>query len=131
VRLLPPPEEDYKPQYETFEWTKEPPNLSPESAGIYELLGLECNPDTHKVSNPRKGERKGYNSDDTAQVLVHVHKLVQQQGYTKKHDDRSKRSARIRAETMSADWGSRGYVAHMPSQASSAPRNWGKGKRGW
>lgn len=49
-----------------------------------------------------------HNSDDTAVVVAHVHKLVQATGYTKKADDRSKRSRRARAEAGGQDWGSRG-----------------------
>lgn len=99
VALLPPrPDDtDWKPG-DHFEWLKDPPYLSPEAAGLYELLGLQRDPETAKVTNPNKGLDLGFNSDDTAQVLVGVHILTQTAGFTEKFDDRGRRAARARME---------------------------------
>lgn len=53
--------------------------LSAEATSIYELERLERTPDLRKVYNPHKGERRGWNSDDVAQCVVHCHRLVQEQ----------------------------------------------------
>lgn len=58
---------------------KTPPHLlSAAATAIYELERLERTPDLRKVFNPRKGERRGWNSDDIAQCVVHCHRLVQE-----------------------------------------------------
>jgi hypothetical protein len=133
VRMLPPAGgdikmdksgEDYK---RPLEWIVDPPYLQPESNVIYELLGLQQDPDTNKVFNPLKGVERGWNSDDCARVAVHTHKLVQHAGFNAKYDDRSKRGARRKAEHGSAQWGSRGTVVSPPS---AGIRNW-QGGRGW
>lgn len=112
VRMLPPRPHEHERGAETFLWTVEPPQLSAEACGIYELLGLQCDPDTHKVTAPEKGQRRGYGSNDVAQVLVHAHALVQRQGYTERQDDRSTRAARRRVEVTGQDYGRRGALAH-------------------
>lgn len=109
-------------------WLVDPPHLSAQGAATYELLGLQCDPDTHKVSNPHKGEERGWNSDDCARTTVHMHKLVQYAGYNKLFDDRTKRGARKKAEYGSARWGQRGMVVNPAAGAGF--RNWGRG-RGW
>jgi hypothetical protein len=106
--------------------------MQPASCAIYELLGLQCDPDTQKVYNPLKGEARGWNSDDTAEVIVHTHKLVQHMGYSKRYDDRTKRTARRRAEAQSREWNG-GQVARLTRFSGSMggrPHNWNKG-RGW
>lgn len=55
----------------------DPPFKSPQGVGIYELERLERSIDDKKVYNPQKGKRRGYNSDDVAVVLVHLHKMCQ------------------------------------------------------
>jgi hypothetical protein len=104
VRLLPPlledaeehvPEED---EGAGWTWKRTPPEMSPQAAGLYELLGLTRDPDTGKVTNPRKGLQRGWSSDDTAQCLVGLHTMIASRGYTEKFDDRSARAARQRAE---------------------------------
>jgi hypothetical protein len=108
----------------------EPPDMTPSGVALYEIEGLQRDPDTGKIHNPKKGERRGYNSDDVAQCIVHVNRLVQEQGYTKKHDDRTRRAARTRLEAGAAAYSQRGTVANFASIASG-PRNWGGKKRGW
>jgi len=110
-----------------LQWAKEPPQLAAESAAIYELLGLQRDPDTQRVTNPNKGQVRGYNSDDAARVVVHLHKMIQRAGYTDRYDDRSKRAARRRAEAGSATWQGRGQIARSPA---GGVRNW-SGGRGW
>lgn len=130
VHMLPPQAGEMRPDTENFEWLKEPPQLSAMALAYYEILGAQCDPDTHKVTFPEKGDRRGWGSNDVAQVMVHAHKLCQAQGFTDRQDDRSLRAARIRAETTGSGWESRGTVANTAS-ARSAPRNWGSSKRGW
>jgi hypothetical protein len=131
VRMLPPQPREYNTSVETYVWAVEPPELTAAACGIYELLGLQCDPDTHRVTAPEKGERRGYGSNDVAQCLVHAHALVQREGYTDQQDDHSRRAARLRAEGSSASWATRGYVAHTATIAANAPRNWGSNRRGW
>jgi len=68
VRLLPKePDDD----------SLDPPFKSAQGVGIYEIERLERSIDDKKVYNPQKGKRRGYNSDDVAVVLVHLHKMCQ------------------------------------------------------
>lgn len=132
VMMLPPDPSDYNP--ESLDWTKDPPWMQPTSCALYELEGLEEDPETLKVWNPRKGERRGYNSNDVAEVIVHAHKMVQEAGYTKKPDERSAEAARKRSEGDS-----RMYVAGgggtlwSPERTGIAGggRNWSPNRRGW
>jgi hypothetical protein len=55
----------------------DPPFKSPAATGLYELERLERSIDDKKISNPRKGQRRGWDSDDVAVVLVHLHKMCQ------------------------------------------------------
>lgn len=136
-QLLPPTPGDIDPNDDTnrpFDWQREPPDMDAQSCGIYELLGAQCDPDTNKVTFPEKGDRRGWGSNDTCQVLVHAHTLVQRHasGFTDRHDDRSVRAARMRAEASGADWDRRGFIAKMPASAQHGVRNWSSGgKRGW
>lgn len=131
VRMLPPLAGEFDPTSETFVWMKDPPELSPESAAIYELLGAQQDPDTNKIVFPEKGERRGWGSNDVAQCIVHAHKIVQTQGFTERHDDRSARAARMRAEASSLGWETRGYLAQVPHGMRGGVRNWSSNRRGW
>ena len=119
VRLLPPLPGDAEAK---------PPEKSPMGTIIYELEHLERDPKTDKVDNPHKGERRGWNSDDCARVAVHVHRLVQATGYTKKADDRSRRARRERAEVGGDGWGNRGTLA---AQRASGPPQYPTSGRKW
>lgn len=79
------------------EYVADAPVMHPHTCALYELEGLEEDPDTQKVFNPRKGLERGRNSNDTAQVVVHVHKMVQEVGYTKKESDTSRAARKARA----------------------------------
>jgi hypothetical protein len=68
VRMLPPNPDDAQ---------LEPPFMSAQGLAFYELERLERDTDLGKVYNPRKGQRRGYNSDDVATVVVHVNDMVQ------------------------------------------------------
>jgi intein/homing endonuclease len=70
VRMLPP---DQDMQHTSPEY------LSGICASYYELERLERSPDLRRVFNPNKGQRRGWNSDDVAQCIVHCHRLVQEQ----------------------------------------------------
>jgi hypothetical protein len=102
----------------------EPHMLSAQATAIYELSKLERSPNLSKVFNPNKGVRIGWNSDDVAQCVVHVHKMVQSVigddvslGMSRSPEKRLKRS-----QSGAASWsrGSGGAVFH--------PRY---SKRGW
>jgi hypothetical protein len=111
------------------DWVTPQPNMAPESVAICEALELQCDPDTHEVSNPNKGDERGWHSDDVIRTVVHVHKLVQRAGFTDKYDDRSTRAARRRAEHGSVKWGGqRGAIVKAP--VGGGIRNW-NGGRGW
>jgi len=129
IRMLPPLEGEADPASEVFEWAYEPPELSPQSIAIYEALGAQLDPDTHKVSFPEKGKRRGYGSNDVFQCCVHAHRLVQAAAFTERHDDKSRRSRRARAEHSGQGWENRGGLAKVP-RGIVQPRNWMKG-RGW
>lgn len=131
INTFPPAAEDFDPERGSY--TTDPPRMHPHTCALYELEGLEEDPDTQKVYNPRKGLERGYNSNDTAQVAVHVHKMVQEVGYNQKNDDRSRAAAKRRSEGEGAAYvqGQQGGVFN-PSRGGAAGgfRNWGSG-RGW
>lgn len=129
VRMLPP--EPGEVSEKTGEFIVDPPLMSPQCCALYELEALERDPETGKVWNSKKGEQRGYESNDVAQVVVHVHKMVQEQGYSQKHDDRSREAARRRSEADSARflYARQGGV-YNPGGRGGGPRNWRSG-RGW
>ena len=90
-------------------WMIDPPLMDAQTSAIYELMKLQQDPNSQKVTNPFKGKHRGWNSDDVAQVIVGCHKLVQRIGYTEKFDDRSRRAKRTRAE-ISAVSGASGRI---------------------
>jgi len=132
IRMLPPDPRDLDAQ--SGEWIVDPPLMQPESCALYEIESLEEDPDTQKVYNPRKGARRGWNSNDVAEVVVHAHKMVQEAGYNKKDDDRSRRAARKRSEAEQTQFmaGGGGGV-YNPTRGAGGYRNWHKptGGRGW
>lgn len=114
----------------------DPPNMHPHTCALYELEGLEQDPDTQKVFNPRKGLERGYNSNDTAQVVVHAHTMVQMHGFNQRQDDRSRAAAKRRAEGegdqfIRANMGGLYSPGKMLGGAGGGGmRNWGA-RRGW
>jgi hypothetical protein len=66
------------------------PLMSAQKIAIVELCELEQDPITMRVFNPHKGEKKGWHSNDTAQVAVNTHRLVQRSAFVEKYSDRSK-----------------------------------------
>lgn len=102
--------------------TLDPAQKSAQGAAIYELLKLERDPKTDKIFNSRKGLRKGFDSDDTARVIVNVHRLVQDQGFTERQDDTGRQARKKRSQVALAEWSaqSRGQI-FKPS----------RGTRGW
>jgi hypothetical protein len=68
VRMLPPAPNDSK---------LDPPQMTPAGLAFYELEHLERSADLKKIYNPKKGERRGWNSDDVATVVVHANWMVQ------------------------------------------------------
>lgn len=130
VRMFPPAEGEVS---DTGEYVQVPPLMHAHTCALYELEGLEEDPDTQKVYNPKKGLERGYNSNDVAQVVVHAHKLVQEQGFVEKEDDRSRRAAKKRSEGDGSDFIHRGGGGvYNPSRFGGGGgfRNWGSG-RGW
>ena len=130
IQMFAPAPDDF--DVDTQEYTTDPPLMHPHTCALYELEGLEEDPDTQKVYNPRKGLERGYASNDTAQVVVHVHKMVQEVGYTQKDDDRSREAAKRRSEGEGADYAhSRQGVVFNPKRFGGGGfRHWGSG-RGW
>lgn len=113
------------------EYLVDPPSMHPHTCALYELERLEEDPDTQKVYNPHKGLERGFNSNDTAQVVVHAHKMVQDVGYTERMNDRSRDARRKRAQAGSQDFmrHNMGGVYNV-SRMGGGPRDWGRG-RGW
>jgi hypothetical protein len=68
VRMLPPNPDDAQ---------LDPPFMSAQGLAFYELERLERDTALGKVYNPRKGQRRGFNSDDVATVIVHANDMVQ------------------------------------------------------
>lgn len=82
IKLLPPLQHSGVPELEflpdgQLRLHRTPVELSPQAAGIYELVKLSRSEDLRKIHNPNKGKRRGYDSDDVAQVLVGVHRSIQ------------------------------------------------------
>lgn len=117
VRMLPEQELDAR---------VEPVMKSAQGAALYELERLERDPITDKVYNPNKGKVRGKNSDDTARVVVHVNRMVQMQGYSKKHNDQGLEARRARAHAASLEWSSqqRGQVFNPGRMAGGRGRGW-------
>lgn len=132
VRLIPPSPEDLlydKNGNVVFplQWKKKQRRMRTESVAVAELLELQCDPDTRKVYNPNKGKERGEHSDDTARVLVHLHRLIQRARFTDRYDDRSTRAARKRAEHDGHRW-TGGSIVRSPTTARTRG---GTQKRGW
>lgn len=108
IRMLPPDPNDIK---------VDPPDMSPAGTAFYELEHLERSPDLRKVFNPRKGERIGFNSDDVAQCVVHVHRMVQETVAIDQTGFQHSPEKRLRNEQVgSARWGiAKGGRLFMPS----------------
>lgn len=114
---------DFDPKQPLFTWVPKPINLSPVGAVVYELTGLERDPETGKIRNPRKGEARGANSDDAAQVVIRLHNLIQKFGYTKSYYDRSR--------TARAHRGTEGNRMAPVTARRAAAVSRSVGTRGW
>lgn len=68
IRMLPPNPDDHN---------VDPPAMSAQGLAFYEIERLERSPDLKRIYNPRKGQRRGWNSDDVATVVAHVNNMVQ------------------------------------------------------
>lgn len=127
VKLLPPTPEDKMTFTETGQLMlgTEPPKLSPAAAGIYELVKLSRSDDLKKIFNPNKGKKRGYDSDDTARVLVAAHKAIQ----AAMADDQTEHGvkARLKREQAGGEmWGggsvvqgTKGWSQGMPGAGTS------------
>ena len=83
----------------------EAPFKSPAAVGLYEIERLERSIDDRKVYNPKKGKRRGYDSDDVAVVLIHLHKLCQGSQVMPTGAKLRSREARLKRETVgSQQW---------------------------
>ena len=109
VRMLPPLEEDE---------ALEPPFKSPQATAIYELTKLERSIDDRRVYNAAKGKRRGYNSDDVAVCMVHLHALVQGSQILPSGAKIRSRANRLKAETV----GSQNYQMHSMGAIFSPTR---------
>lgn len=118
VRLLPSQMVNGRDENES----KEPHLLSAAGCALYELSHLERDPALKKVFNPQKGERIGWNSDDVAQCIVHVHRMVQEvQGVDQKGASRSPEQRLKNEQVGGAQWSRQraGTIYHS------------RGGRGW
>jgi hypothetical protein len=83
----------------------DPPFKSPAAAGLYEIERLERSIDDTRIYNPKKGERRGWNSDDVAVVLVHLHKMLQDSQVMPTGAKIRSRDARLKREEVgSQQW---------------------------
>lgn len=83
----------------------DPPFKSPQATGLYELERLERSIDDRKILNPQKGKRRGYNSDDVAVCLVHLHKMIQDSQVMPTGAKLRSREARLKREEVgSQQW---------------------------
>jgi len=111
VRMLPPMPNDAQ---------LEPPQMSAQGLAFYELERLERTPDLKKVFNPRKGSKRGWDSDDVATVVAHVNEMVQSSIVDLSTSNN--RNHRMKRESMGGhNWSDRGSVFRAP----------GGNKRGW
>lgn len=78
----------------------DPPFKSPPAVGIYELERLERSIDDKKVYNPKKGKRRGWNSDDVAVTIVHLHHLCQDSQVMPTGAKLRSREARLKREEV-------------------------------
>lgn len=98
-----------------------PTEMSGQAVGLYELVKLSRSPDLKRVGNPNKGKQRGYDSDDVAQVLVGVHRMIQ----AAVADDPSKKSLkdRLKREQMGGEqWGGGGVAHTMSGWVVQAPQ---------
>jgi hypothetical protein len=111
VKLLPPAPNDA---------VLDPPQMSAAGLVFYEMDRLEKDATTNKIHNPRKGERRGYNSDDVATCVVHVNSMVQGT-IVDISDSNTRKARRHREETGGVGWSNKGGSLYRPKQS----------KRGW
>ena len=76
------------------------PFKSAQAVGLYELERLERSIDDKRVYNPQKGKRRGYNSDDVAVVLIHLHRMCQGSQITPQGAKLRSREARLKREEV-------------------------------
>jgi len=118
VRLLPKEQEDDE---------LDPPFKSPAAVGIYELERLERSIDDKKVYNPQKGKRRGWNSDDVAVVLVHLHHLCQDSQIMPTGAKLRSREARLKREEIGGQQFQMGQMGRLfsPTKAGiGGMRRW-------
>lgn len=102
-----------------------PELLDGPAAAIYELERLERSPDLRRVFNPNKGQRRGWNSDDVAQCIVHVHRLVQDQVAATATGRGHSAESRLKAEqTSGSAWGRQGAGKVFHPRGGTGGRNW-------
>lgn len=99
IRMVPPSDDEDTDR-------TQPDKLSAYGTVFYELERLQRSPDLRKVFNPKKGERRGWNSDDVAQCVVHAHRLVQEQVAVNTSGHTHSAEARLKAEQIGGNtWG--------------------------
>jgi len=119
VRMLPPLPEDAD---------LDPPFKSAAAVALYELKRLERSIDDKRVYSSAKGQRRGYASDDVAQVIVHTHAMVQNSQVLPTDAKMRSRIHRLKAENVGgAQWG-QGNAGHLFSPSRSSG---GSSKRRW
>lgn len=105
----------------------DPPFKSPAAVGLYEVGRLERSLDDRRIYNPQKGKRRGWNSDDVAVCLIHLHKLCQDSQIMPTGAKVRSREARLKREEV----GSQNFqMGRMGALFSPARLNI-SGKRRW
>lgn len=100
VRMLPPMPDDHK---------VDPPHMSAAGLAFYEFEHLEKSPDGKKIFNPKKGQRRGWDSDDVAVAVAHVNSMVQ--GAVVNINNSNSIQARLRRESAGGhSWESGGTL---------------------
>lgn len=100
----------------------DPPFKSPSGVGLYELEKLERSLDDTRIYNPEKGKRRGWNSDDVARVLVHLHWMCQDSQVTPTGAKLRSREARLKREEIGSQTFQIGGMGHVVSPGNIAER---------
>jgi hypothetical protein len=109
----------------------DPPFKSAPAVGLYELKRLERSIDDKKIYNPEKGKRRGWNSDDVARVLVHLHWMCQDSQVMPTGAKLRSREARLKREEVGGQTFSMGGMGTVFSSGGNMAKIGPGGKRRW
>jgi hypothetical protein len=109
----------------------DPPFKSPPGVGLYELERLERSLDDARIYNPEKGKRRGWNSDDVARVLVHLHQMCQDSQVMPTGAKLRSREARLKREEIGSQTFQLGGMGRVISPGNVAARMSLGSRRRW